>query len=40
MRGEDKDVVCDVERVAKAFAIGMAVRMVAIESIVVSRVQE
>ena len=30
--------VCVVERVAKAFAIGMAVRMVAIESIVVGQV--
>jgi len=34
MREDEVDVVCDVERVAKAFAIGMAVRIVAIESIV------
>ena len=35
MRGE-VDVVVVVESVAKAFAIGMAVRMVAIESIVLA----
>jgi len=35
MRGEVVDVVCVVESVAKAFAIGMTVRIVAMESIVI-----